>query len=71
MNKLSKIFLIIIIILVIALGIMTYFCIENRNRMFRSNETLWLIVKAVNDAGFDIENKEDGSSVLVKKVDTE
>lgn len=71
MNKLSKILLSIIIILVIALGIMTYFCIKNLNTILSSNEDLYLVVKAVNDAGLDINVKEDGSYTLVEKTDIE
>ena len=71
MNKLSKIFLFIIIVLVIALGIMTYLYIKNLNAVLSSNETLYLTVEAVNDAGFDVQANEDGSFRLVERTDSE
>ena len=69
MNRLSKIFLVIIIILVIALGIVSYFCIRNLNGILNSNEQLYLTVKAVEDAGFSCEVQEDGSIRLVEATD--
>lgn len=71
MNKLNKIFLSIIIILIIALGTVTYFCIKNLNTTLSSNETLYLTVKAVNDAGFSILANEDGSFRLVERTNIE
>ena len=68
MSKLNKILLSIIIILIIALGIVTYFCIKNLNTILNSNETLYLTVKAVNEAGFDILSNEDGSFRLVERT---
>lgn len=69
MNRLSKIFLVIIIILVIALGIVSYFCIRFANTLLHSNEQLYYMVKAANDAGYSCEVQEDGSIKLVE--DTE
>lgn len=40
MNRLSKIFLVIIIILVIALGVMTYYYIQLRNLYFDTADLL-------------------------------
>ena len=40
MNRLSKIFLVIIIILVIALGVMTYYYIQLRNLCFDTTDLL-------------------------------
>lgn len=40
MNRLSKIFLVIIIILVIALGVMTYYYIQLRNLYFDTTDLL-------------------------------
>ena len=66
MNRLSKIFLVIIIILVIALGIVSYFCIRYANTLLYSNEQLYYMVKAANDAGYSCEVQEDGSIKLVE-----
>ena len=66
MNRLSKIFLVIIIILVIALGIVSYFCTRFANGLLNSNEQLYYVVKAANDAGYSCEVQEDGSIKLVE-----
>lgn len=68
MNKLSKILLVIIILLVIALGIAIYSSYRNLNKVLQSNEELTKVVKAVNDAGYDVEIKEDNTRVLVQRV---
>lgn len=69
MNKLSKILLVIIILLVIALGIAIYSSYRNLNKVLQSNEELTKVVEAVNDAGYDIEIKEDNTRVLVQRVE--
>ena len=56
MNKLSKILLVIIILLVIALGIAIYSSHKN---------------EAVNKAGYSISNAEDGSSCYLVKTEPE
>lgn len=68
MNKLSRILLVIIILLVIALGIAIYSSYRNLNKVLQSNEELTKVVKAVNDAGYDVEIKEDNTRVLVQRV---
>lgn len=67
MNKISKIFLFIIIILIIALVISTYFAIKNLNDSLRCAEQLYLKTKAIDDAGFECEIQDDGSYTLVKR----
>lgn len=68
MNKLSKILLVIIILLVIALGIAIYSSYRNLGKVLQSNEELTKVVKAINDAGYDVEIKEDNTRVLVQRV---
>lgn len=68
MNKLSKVLLVIIILLVIALGIAIYSSYRNLGKVVKSNEELTKVVKAVNDAGYDVEVKEDNTRVLVQRV---
>ena len=68
MNKLSRILLVIIILLVIALGIAIYSSYRNLNKVLQSNEELTKVVKAINDAGYDVEIKEDNTRVLVQRV---
>lgn len=74
MNKLSKIFLVIIITLVIALGIMVYLYFDvasSRDKYMNSNEKavteLYKKTLAIEKAGLEVEVQEDGSFVLVKQ----
>lgn len=67
MNKLNKILLIIIIFLVIALGISVFFCIKYYNLLLNSNKQASFTLKAINEAGFDVEMNQDGSCFLVEK----
>lgn len=69
MNKLSKILLVIIILLVIALGIAIYSSYRNLNKVLQSNEELRQTIEAVNKAGFDVEIKENNTRVLVQRVE--
>lgn len=69
MNRLSKILLVIIIILVIALGTVSYFCIRYVNSLLESNKQIYYLVKAANDAGYSCEVQEDGSIKLVEDTD--
>ena len=67
MNKLSKFFLILIMLLIIVLGITIYHYIQNVNTLLNSNEQIYLITKAINDAGFELQMKEDGTCMLREK----
>lgn len=51
MNKLSKIFLVIIVILTIALGLATYYLIYYREAYFSAANQLYEVVKSVEDEG--------------------
>ncbi len=64
MNKLSKIFLVIIIILII---IIIGMYINMIKHTLSNNEEIYKITSAVENAGFVLEIKEDGSYVLVEK----
>lgn len=66
MNKLSKIFLAIIIILVIILAITIMWGIQNLKSTLRSNEQVYLRQKAVEEAGFRFEIQSDNSFKLVE-----
>lgn len=66
MNKLSKIFLAIIIILVIALAITINWGRQNLKSTLHSNEQVYLRQKAVDEAGFRFETQSDGSLKLVE-----
>lgn len=75
MDKLSKIFLVIIIILIIILGIMTFinFHIDSLlDRCIGSIEQSVNLIKerdiAIEKSGLKIDKKEDGSYTLVKKI---
>ena len=74
MNKLSKTFLVIIIVLVIALGVMTYLYLTAnslKNTYMASNEKavneLYQKTVAIENAGLEAEMQEDGSFVLVER----
>lgn len=71
MNKLSKILLVIIILLVIALGIAIYSSHKNLQKFLESNKEILQIVEAVNKAGYSISNAEDGSSCYLVKTEPE
>lgn len=67
MNKLNKILLVIIVLLIIAFGTSMFFCIKYYNLLLSSNKDHSFTIKAVNDAGFDIIMNSDGSCRLEKK----
>lgn len=74
MNKLSKIFLAIIIVLVIALGIMTYlyFDLSDFNNKLmgvyeKAVTELYNEAKAMENAELKFDRQEDGSYVVVKR----
>lgn len=69
MNRLSKIFLVIIIILVIALGISIHFCMENLDSALRAAKATFLRQQAITDAGLKCEIQEDGSYKLVERTE--
>lgn len=70
MNRMSKIFLVIIILLVVALSVMIYYYVQRTSALLSSNKQLYLITKAVNDAGFDIETQDEKGTVkLIEKVE--
>lgn len=61
MNKLSKILLAIIILLVIALGVSIYYCFDYRDKMLESSSFLFELTKAVESKNLKAERQEDGS----------
>ena len=58
MNKLSKIFLLIIIVLTITLGIMTYYCLHFRKLYFSSADEAARIAEIMESSGYHIEIEE-------------
>lgn len=66
MNKLNKIFLVLIIVLVIALLFSIFFCIHYVNATLTSNTHLCEVMKAIENKGFVTEMQEDGSIILVE-----
>ncbi len=71
MNKLSKIFLAIIIVLVIVVIAMYIRMVkiskQNLENTLSSSEEIFKITSAVENAGFELEVQEDGSYLLVEK----
>lgn len=68
MNKLSKILLAIIILLVIALGVSIYYCFDYRDKMLESSSFLFELTKAVESKNLKAERQEDGSIILVERT---
>ena len=66
MNRLSKIFLVIIIILVIALGVMTYYYIQLRNLYF---DTADLLIEIQNQQ-IEKDNKDNLDDNSLKSENT-
>ncbi len=67
MNRLSKILLFIIIILLIALGIMTYLYSEYKNSNEKAVLELHNAYSAIENSGFKIEKQENNTFILVER----
>lgn len=71
MNKLSKIFLAIIIVLVIVVIAMYIKMVKSAKDdlgdTLSNNEEIFKITSAIEDAGFELEVQEDGSYTLIEK----
>lgn len=74
MSRLSKIFFAIIIILIITLGLMTYLYFHNNKLLSRSLEPMNFLIteliqknEAIENAGLELEENEDGSYILVER----
>ena len=69
MNKLSKILLVIIVFLTIALGVMIYYYFYRRNgALFTSNEMLKM-TKAMEKEGYGIKIEDEGETYVMVKLD--
>lgn len=69
MNKLNKIFLIIIIILVIFNIVSLYLYNQNLNHSLKAAEELYFKTKAVREAGYKFDILPDGSYVLSERTE--
>ena len=68
MNKLSKIFLVIIIFLAISLGVMTYYYSYWKEGYLRAANELVKYTEAIDSAGYKILVENEGKTInLVKK----
>ncbi len=71
MNKLNKIFLAIIIVLVIVVIAMYIKMVNSAKKdlgdTLSNNEEIFKITSAIENAGFELEVQEDGSYTLVEK----
>ena len=74
MSKLSKILLVIIAILLIALGVMTYLYFKAaslRDILIPANEKavtqLYNVMLAIENAGLELEKQEDDTLILVER----
>lgn len=69
MNKLSKILLVIIVLLTIALGVMIYYYFYWRNgALFTSNEMLKM-TKAMEKEGYGIKIEDEGETYVMVRLD--
>lgn len=69
MNKLSKILLVIIVFLTIALGVMIYYYFYWRNgALFTSNEMLKM-TKAMEKEGYGIKIEDEGETYVMVRLD--
>lgn len=71
MNKLNKILLVIIVLLIITFGTSMFFCVKYYNLLLSSNKAHSFTIQAINDAGFDVLMREDGSCYLVERESTD
>ena len=69
MNKTSKILLLIITILVIALGVMTYYYFYMRNRYILAATELIKINNAINEKGYIINSQDNGKTYIIEEPD--
>ena len=64
----NKILLFFNILLLIALGISIYFCVQFLNKNLAEAETSYLKTKALTDAGLTFEIKDDNTYVVVERT---
>lgn len=69
MNKLSKVFLGIIILLIIALGIMTYYYFYWRDGYLTAANELVKINEAIRENGYEIQVEDEGQTYIMKELD--
>ncbi len=69
MNKLSKILLIVVVLLAIALGIMTYYYFYMREGYLSAAIELERTVKAINEKGLQIESTDNDTIIIVDKTE--
>lgn len=67
MNKLSIVFIAIIIFLLIAIGISVKYLISSYENNLISDTQAHFFIQAVENAGFDVKRQEDGSYKLIEK----
>ena len=68
MNRLSKVFLGIIILLIIALGIMTYYYFYWRDGYLTAANELVKINEAIRENGYEIQVEDEGQTYIMKEI---
>jgi flagellar biosynthesis/type III secretory pathway M-ring protein FliF/YscJ len=68
MDKTKKILILVIVVLLIFAGVMTFSYIKTMNTLLSANDQLYKNVKAIEDAGLEAEIQEDGSYLLVERT---
>ena len=69
MNKLSKIFLVLIILLAIFLGIMTYYYFYWREGYLTVSNELMKTTEAIREKGYSIQVEDEGQTYVMKALD--
>ena len=67
MNKLNKILIFIIILLVISLITSIFFCFKYINLTLTNNGHLTEVIKAIENKGLEAQKQNDGSIILVER----
>ncbi len=68
MNKLSKILLAIIILLIIALGVMTYYYFYWRDGYLSAVNELMKTNEAIREKGYEIQVEDEGQTYVLKEL---
>ncbi len=69
MNQLSKIFLVIIILLTIALGVMTYYYFYMREGYLSAVDELMKTNDAIEQKGYELDTEDEGKTYVLKELD--
>lgn len=69
MNQLSKILLVIIVLLTIALGVMTYYYFYMREGYLSAANELMKTNDAIQQKGYELDTEDGGKTYVLKELD--